>query len=191
MAFTFPVDTNSKAGAVRQNPIGTGFHVPTILYGADGVTPAKIKKNTPYTPSTGVATNFQITPGTELVIISNHEFDGGTGSWLLTMQEVLRPNTENLTYLKVKVSISNAQDAYNPVSGTHDTLFSRTFSLSELDEVDKVLFIPEGTSVGNMLITGKPFNVPLGRYMRVSIINDHPAATIGVKGVNVVESGWY
>lgn len=39
MAFTFPTDTNNKAGAVRQNPGGTGFHVPTVIYDKDGVTP--------------------------------------------------------------------------------------------------------------------------------------------------------
>lgn len=39
MAFTFPTDSNNKAGAVRQNPGGTGFHVPTVLYDKDGVTP--------------------------------------------------------------------------------------------------------------------------------------------------------
>lgn len=39
MSFTFPTDTNNKAGAVRQNDGGTGFHVPSVIYGSDGVTP--------------------------------------------------------------------------------------------------------------------------------------------------------
>lgn len=39
MAFTFPTDSNNKAGAVRENPGGTGFHNPVILYDTDGVTP--------------------------------------------------------------------------------------------------------------------------------------------------------
>lgn len=39
MTFTFPTDTNNKAGAVRKNQGGTGFHVPNVIYGADGITP--------------------------------------------------------------------------------------------------------------------------------------------------------
>lgn len=39
MAFTFPSDTNSKVGAVRENETGEGFHVPVVMYKSDGVTP--------------------------------------------------------------------------------------------------------------------------------------------------------
>lgn len=39
MAFTFPLDTANKAGAVRVNPGGGSFHVPVVIYGPDGLTP--------------------------------------------------------------------------------------------------------------------------------------------------------
>lgn len=55
MSFTFPTDSNKKAGAVRLNPGGTGFHVPVVLYDEDGVTPIKAHgKRKVYEKRTGI-----------------------------------------------------------------------------------------------------------------------------------------
>ncbi|WP_248930144.1 hypothetical protein [Paenibacillus hamazuiensis] len=39
MSFTFPTDSNGKAGAVRPTADEKNFFVPVVIYGADGVTP--------------------------------------------------------------------------------------------------------------------------------------------------------
>jgi hypothetical protein len=39
MAFTFPMDTYSRAGAVRVTPDGNNFYTPAVIFGPDGVTP--------------------------------------------------------------------------------------------------------------------------------------------------------
>ncbi|EPZ47622.1 hypothetical protein [Alicyclobacillus acidoterrestris] len=38
MGYKFPVDANGKAGAVRPTADGNNFFIPTVMYGADGVT---------------------------------------------------------------------------------------------------------------------------------------------------------
>jgi hypothetical protein len=43
--FTFPIDTNQRAGAIRVTADGTKFWVPTVIYASDGVTP--ISKDAP------------------------------------------------------------------------------------------------------------------------------------------------
>lgn len=37
--FTFPVDSNNKAGAVRATQDNNDFYVPVVVFNADGVTP--------------------------------------------------------------------------------------------------------------------------------------------------------
>lgn len=39
MPFTFPKDTNQRAGAIRVTADGNNYFVPMVLYAADGVTP--------------------------------------------------------------------------------------------------------------------------------------------------------
>jgi hypothetical protein len=43
--FTFPTDSNGKAGAVKE--LGGSFHIPAVIYGADGVTPISATNRLP------------------------------------------------------------------------------------------------------------------------------------------------
>ena len=195
MAFTFPVDTNSKAGAVRQNPVGEGFHLPSVLYGADGVSPSKVRIKNNYNPAVNLGSAYVLAKNEEKVFVANHEFKQGTASWGLGFTEYNRPSSEVLSYLKIKVVMSDTPDLFNVSTGGHEVTFSKTFDLSMLDEVDKGLIIPQttdATSGSNILLIGKPFNMPLGKYMKVSLINTYVGgASFYIKGFNVIEEGWY
>ncbi|MMZ45253.1 hypothetical protein D3C76_334200 [compost metagenome] len=39
MAFTFPIDSNNKAGAVRATANNSNFYVPVVVFAPDGTTP--------------------------------------------------------------------------------------------------------------------------------------------------------
>lgn len=192
MAFTFPVDTNSKAGAVRQNPVGEGFHLPTVLYGADGVSTSKTKKVTNKYLGSGQGSTVPIVAGAEIVLYNDHEFDKGTGSWGLNLIETNRPSSEILTNLKIKIVMSNTLGGYSPISGNDDVVFHAEMFLSSVDEVNKALMIEKTTGgATNIIIAGKPFNTPLAKYLKVSVINTHVSATQQIKGVALTEFGWF
>lgn len=194
MAFTFPVDTNSKAGAVRENPSNEGFHTPAVLYGANGVTPSTVKKvKKVYGPTGGIGYGHTIAGAQEFKILENHEFDAGTGSWGLNFMEVNRTDS-NMQRVKIRVTM---HDTLNPTGlpnhGGQDYSFMKTIEISSVDEIDKALGILSDASTGrlNVLLGGKPFNVPTGKYLTVSIINTYEATDIMIKGFTLTEYGWF
>jgi hypothetical protein len=65
MPFTFPKDTNNKAGAVKENTSGNGFHVPVVVYDRDGTTPVENPGNVNLVGS--IAKDGTITQGSVVV----------------------------------------------------------------------------------------------------------------------------
>ena len=194
MSFTFPTDSNNKAGAVRLNPGGTGFHVPSVLYSEDGVTPSRVRKTTVYNPTGIAGSAYILEPGEEKIFVENHEFSEGTGSWGVSFAEYNQNSDVVLRNVKIKIVMSNTSNGFNLISGSHDVTFSKTFTLSELDEVDKGLLIPSvnlDSAGSNVLLFGKPYNVPLGKFIQVTIISNSPNPTYYIKGFRLTEMGWF
>jgi len=193
MSFTFQTDTNNKAGAVRQNPGGTGFHVTSVLYGKDGVTPSRVRLKKRYNPS-HEGSAYIMKPQEEKIFVDNHEFNEGTASWGLSFIEFNRPPSSVLERLKIKVVMSDTPGNFDMITGGHEVTFSKVFDLSELDEVDKGLVIPHHTlsdNGSNILLIGKPFNIPLGKYMQVTLISTYEKSDLHIKGFNIIEEGWF
>ena len=131
-------------------------------------------------------------PQTEYVFATDFEFSGRTTAWALYMYEMLRP-TNNLENGNVEVVIefSDTKGNYSSEVGGR-LIFSQAVTLSQSDEVGKgLLVLPSTTSTqgSNIILAGEYFNVPIAKYMRITIKNNLPLQAIRFLPLSIVEEG--
>jgi hypothetical protein len=140
--------------------------------------------------------NSTIPAGQEVVIIDNHEVTDNIGSWALNFIEYNRPSINVTTQMKIKVIFSDTPSGFDVNNVVNRIAFAKVFDVSYEDVIDKALLVPfhgilTAEDYGsNIMLAGKPYNYPLGKYMKVSLINNNATAAFLFRNVNLVEEGW-
>ena len=134
----------------------------------------------------------QIEAQTSYVLVSDFQFNENVTAWALYTYERNRP-TSNLTNGLVEFVIE-----YSDTKGNYDTLpggrvlFKQAVALSQDDERGKGLAVlpsSDSTQGSSIILAGEYFNVPIGRFMRITIKNNLPEQAIRFLPITIVQEG--
>lgn len=142
---------------------------------------------------TSITNELFVPLNTQTVILNNYELTDNVTAWGLYGFEITRPIAHLLQgQLQLLVEYSNVSGDFTTAQGGGKTVFRKVVDFASADEADKGLALISDSSAAsgtNMIVTGKWFNIPMARYMRLTLINK--TTTVGFRFLpfSLVEEG--
>jgi hypothetical protein len=145
MAFTFPMDTYSRAGAVRVTPDGNNFYTPAVIFGPDGVTPISSTNPLPVQQTVNGSVVSASNPlpvtlesdvdsiakdGTDATGVTPPSGAVGIRGWLSGLYGLLKNGTATFTQYIGGSAISNSNPMPSQIMGRLVQLDSTTTALA-------------------------------------------------------------
>lgn len=136
---------------------------------------------------------FVLTSGQSSQIVVAREMRDNVTAWALHLIEINRPSTEHSTSGIVTATIEYATDSTgfsNEIGGLD--VFNQKVVFSNIEEFDKGLAIPcdnDETHGTNLILSGRYFNIPMAKFLRVTLTNNHPSASVRFLPPVIIEEG--
>lgn len=142
---------------------------------------------------TAITNELFVPLNTQTVILNNYELTDNVTAWGLYGFEITRPIAHLLEgQLQLLVEYSNVSGDFGSAQGSGKTVFRKYINFSNADEMDKGLAIisdPSATAGTNIMVTGKNFNIPMARFMRLTLINKTSTVAFRFLPFSLVEEG--
>lgn len=134
-----------------------------------------------------------IAPQEELVLRGNHAFDDNVTSWAIYGIETNRPMSDLLgNNMQLIIEYSTESNGFNEGRPGGNSVFRAVIPFSEVDTFDQGLLSATDPNVErrtNIIIQGRYFNVPMAKYMRISLKNNLTGPSIRFLPFIMIEEG--
>lgn len=141
---------------------------------------------------TKIVVSSTISLSSEKIILDNYEFGDNVTAWALYGYENSRPlNHLNNGHLQLLIEFSNTSNNFNAETGGA-IVFKKYLDFSVDDSFNNGLMLissATATSGTNIIVANKSFNVPIAKYMRLTIINTTSTVAFKFLPFCLVEEG--
>lgn len=139
-----------------------------------------------------LSNGVQIEPQESYVLVSDFQFNENVTAWALYAYERNRP-TSNIVngVVEFVIEYSDTKGDYGSLPGGR-LLFKQAVTLSQDDERGKGLVVlpsNDSSQGSNIVLAGEYFNVPIGKYMRITIKNNMVEPAIRFLPITIVQEG--